>query len=115
MKRILIGSAFLVTIATPALAQEAGTVDQITPGQRQLAASLGVDPGEYTLFELAEMRAAISNDDRMRLEAIRGGRDVAVSRSAASPAAEQLGGSLGVESGDHTMSELSGMFLDAYD
>lgn len=52
---------FILSGQNRAQANPAGTV---TPGQAQLAASLGVDPSQYTLNELAALYAERLDDDR---------------------------------------------------
>jgi hypothetical protein len=52
------GEAFVLSHANRA---EANSAEVVTAGEFQIAASLGVDPAEYTLAELSVM-ASVSND-----------------------------------------------------
>ena len=47
----------------------------VTPGQAALAASLGVDAGDFTLTQLISLRSALENDDRSRANFILGQAD----------------------------------------
>lgn len=52
MTRTALITALALTVAAPAFASD------------QLAASLGVNSGDYTVAELIQLRSAIENDDR---------------------------------------------------
>ncbi|MBO6605196.1 MAG: hypothetical protein JJ949_18420 [Roseicyclus sp.] len=51
MTRIALTTALALSLAAPAFAND------------QLAASLGVDAGDYTVAELIQLRSALENDD----------------------------------------------------
>lgn len=102
------GEAFTLSHANRAEASAAGVS---TAGEKQIAGSLGVDPADYTLAELAAMNAA-------RTEGDTAGEDFVLShvnRAEANPAEVvtagkmQLAASLGVDPTDYTVAELTAM------
>jgi hypothetical protein len=102
------GEEFVLSHANRA---EANGPEVVTPGEKQIAASLGVDPADYTLAELTMMSAARSEGDDA-------GQDFVMShasRAEANPAEVvtagevQLAASLGVDPADYTLAELTAM------
>jgi methionine synthase I (cobalamin-dependent) len=70
MKRIALTTALALSLAAPAFASE------------QLAASLGVDAGDYTVAELIQLRTALENDDQIFANYIvNGGSEVVSTQS----------------------------------
>ena len=73
MKRIVLTSALLAALAAPAFAST------------QLELSLGVEPGVYSTAELIDLRRAVENDDKARINFIlSGGPSGSVSQNVAS-------------------------------
>jgi hypothetical protein len=125
-RRFVITALAAVTLAAPALAQT------------QLERSLGVQPGLYTTAELVRMRTAAQENDTLTYRTIerrgleRRGEQFLSAQGASrdhTPSAsisegpltsrphagkEQLAASLGVDADDHTLAQLSAMFIDAH-
>ena len=101
MTRTLITAALAAaTLAAPAVAND------------QLARSLGVEPGVYSVSELAQLKTAIEENNDQRVDLITGGTGEVLSTQ--SPAgdfgagqSDQLARSLGVEPGVYSLSELA--------
>ena len=86
-------------------------------GQAQLARSLDVEPGAYSLAELAQLKTAMEENDEQRIDFITdGGGDVVSTQSVrVRYGQDQIAASLGVDAEDYTAAELARMFFDAYD
>ncbi len=84
----------LALVATPALASD------------QLAASLGVEPGAYSVAELAALQNAIEDRDHQRIEMILGGGSIVSTQGRAGAGQAQLAAQLGVEPGAFDVPEL---------
>ncbi|WP_227284160.1 hypothetical protein [Boseongicola sp. H5] len=97
MTRIALTTALALSLAAPAFAND------------QLAASLGVDAGDYSVAELIQLRSALENDDHSHVAfLLNGGSETISTQSFAAPAFAnaQLAASLGVDAGDYTLAEL---------
>jgi len=93
MKTLIASAALALAFTAPAFAND------------QLAASLGVDAGQYTLSELAQIKANQDTDGGVKI--LVGGSDDAVFSSRGQSAGyAQLAASLGVDAGQYTLSEL---------
>lgn len=90
------------------------TTGTTSAGAAQLARSLGLPPGAYSVAELQRLRQADEeNDDALR-RAIEN-RTLDRVRSNTSGGHRTLARALGVDPNDYTTTELSDMFIDAYD
>jgi len=79
----------------------------VTPGAAQLARSLGVEPGAYTLSQLVALKRAAETDGGGGAAVLGAGDGVAMSsRGVATGAAAQLAAGLGVAPGRHGLDEL---------
>ena len=88
----------------------------ITPGHQQLAASIDVDPNDFSTAEIVAIRAAIEDDDATRARFLMNGDAVVSTRSFGFSAGhEQIARSLGVNPADYTLAELTEMKADSYD
>ncbi|WP_375550440.1 hypothetical protein [Rhodophyticola porphyridii] len=67
MTRIALTTALALSLAAPAFAND------------QLAASLGVDAGDYSVAELIQLRSALENDDHSHVAFLLNGGDEQVS------------------------------------
>lgn len=99
MKTFAIATALTVSLAAPAFAND------------QLAQSLGVEPGAYTLSQLIELRSATEDGDWTRVNYIKdnAGADMAsvsTKGSSSNAGTAQLEASLGVEPGTLTTAQL---------
>ncbi|WP_116087086.1 hypothetical protein [Tropicimonas sp. IMCC34011] len=102
MTRISIIAAAVLAVATPALADN-----------DQLAASVGVEPGVYSLSELTILKQALDDNDQQTVKYILDGnikndrtysfRDA---QAYGAGAKAQLASQLGVSSADHSLNEL---------
>lgn len=74
----------------------------------QLALSIGVEPGQFTISQLAQLQAAMADDNQSQfdflLESFTSG-----SAQISGDAGVQLARSLGVEPGRYTLSQLAAM------
>ncbi|MFQ6546527.1 hypothetical protein AADZ90_001110 [Aestuariibius sp. 2305UL40-4] len=88
---------FLIPIAlaaTPALASD------------QLAQSLGVDPGAYSVSELATLKAAMEEHDHQKVDLILGGGAIVSTQGRAGAGQAQLAAQLGVAPGAYDVADL---------
>ncbi|WP_138468148.1 hypothetical protein [Poseidonocella sp. HB161398] len=85
-----------------ALALAASSAGFAAQASDQLATSLGVEPGQYTTAELAQIRSAVEKGDSTRVAFLLNGgsQDDGLSNGS------QLAGSLGVAPGTYTTAEL---------
>ena len=105
MKYLLAGCAIALCTGSAALASD------------QLARQLGVEPGVYTVAQLAEIKAAQEEHDPLRLKWAMGraGSDVVVSTQSIAPMRgmnAQLGAAIRVDPSDYSPSDLAAKFLD---
>jgi len=94
MKTLIASAALALAFTAPAFAND------------QLAASLGVDAGQYTLSELAQIKAAQESDDNIGFPVF-SKNDTSFSTRGVSAGYVQLAASLGVEPGQYTLSQLA--------
>ncbi len=94
MKRFILTTAMTVALAVPAAAND------------QLAMSLGVEPGEYTLSELVQLQTAMEEGDQKKIDFIMAGGGTTVPESAVSPAQIQLATELNVDPANFSYAEL---------
>lgn len=99
MNRLALSTSLVLALAAPAFAND------------QLARSVGVAPGTYSLSELVELRAAINDNDHARIRALkaddRSGSAVRMSSSQmASDGHRQLAASIGVDPAEYSLSEV---------
>ena len=88
----------------------------LTPGHRQLTASINVDYNQYSLNEIIQIRSAIDDDDNTRVEFLLDHGDVIATQSfGVTPGHEQLARSLGVDAGEYSLSALARMKSARYD
>lgn len=89
----------------------------ISAGHRQLAASLGVDPTDFSVAELVQLRVAREDGDAIAERAImaNGGDVISTQSGGITGGQRQLAASLGVDPADYTVNELAGMYIDAHD
>ncbi|WP_044006458.1 hypothetical protein [Jannaschia sp. CCS1] len=89
----------------------------ISDGHAQFAASLGLDPGTYTASELIQIRTARENGDAATERFLTGSAEEIISTQSGgiSAGARQLATTLGVDPADYTLSELTRMYISAYD
>ena len=105
MTRFAITAAALMALSVPAFAGD------------PLAASVGVEPGVYTVSELAALKNAQDSDDNTRIAHIRNGgspvdsyASFASTKSVDSNAGKaQLAASLGVDAADYSTAELAAL------
>ncbi|ATI41734.1 hypothetical protein CBW24_06820 [Pacificitalea manganoxidans] len=102
------GNQFRVSQILDNPAGEAITRDATVNGHgnvAQLAASVGVEPGNYTLGELTALVGAVGEgDEQFRVNALRNGSSATATSSAH---ATQLAASLGVEPGAYSLNQLT--------
>ncbi len=96
MKRLALTTAIAVGLAIPAAASN-----------EQLAASIGVEPGQYTLAELVALQAAIDDNDQQLIRAIQEGRVETATAADVTPGQAELAQSLGVDPSEYTLAELA--------
>ncbi len=86
-------------------------------GDRQLAASLGVEPGVYSTAELIQLTVAMEENDMPTINRILSGGSETVSTqsSGASQGNQQLAAFLDVNANDYTTAELAEMYIDRVD
>ena len=89
----------------------------ISAGVIQLAASLGVDPADYTLDELVQLHTADASDDRWRARSIiNGGTELISTQSIDSVSGkQQLAANLGVDPATSSVADLAREYQDKYD
>ncbi|MCU0816831.1 MAG: hypothetical protein MUF74_10300 [Cypionkella sp.] len=93
-----------------------GSAPVATPGSAQLAASLGVDAGQYTLNELIRLREAQRENDAETVRFILSGTNrVESGNPANNPGAQQMAAVLGVNAADYTLAELVALYTDRFD
>ena len=93
MKTLIASAALALAFTAPAFAND------------QLAACLGVDAGQYTLSELAQIKANQDTDGGPRI-VIGGDKEASISTRGGTAGYAQLAASLGVDAGGYTLSEL---------
>lgn len=87
-----------------------------TGGAAQFAATLGVEPGRYSVNELARLERAIANEEEEEIDFILSGTiREQTSAGANNPGTVQLASILGLNAGDYTLSELSALSVDHTD
>ncbi|RYF47422.1 MAG: hypothetical protein EOO38_12180 [Cytophagaceae bacterium] len=88
----------------------------ITSGEKQIAASLGVDAADYTLAELTAMAAARTEGDGASEAylASHANRAEANSAEVVTAGEKQIAAKLGVDPSDYTLAELSVMLTEIY-
>ncbi len=96
MTRFALTTALVLGLATPALAND------------QLARSLGVEPGAYSLTELVQLQTAMEDNDRSRIRNIlNGNNDVMSTQSfGVSAGHAQLAASIGVNAEEYSLGEI---------
>lgn len=88
----------------------------VTPGAAQLAASLGVEPGRYTVNELIRLERAVeANDDETINFILSGTIREQAGETTANAGALQLAALLGVNAADYSLSELTALYTARYD
>jgi hypothetical protein len=93
-----------------------GSAPAATPGAAQLAASLGVDAGQYSLNELIRLEEAQrENDDETTAFILSGQNRVESGNPAQNAGAQQLAALLGVNAADYTLAELTALYADRFD
>ena len=105
-----LAGALIITLGMPVAASD------------QLAASVGVEPGRYTLTELVELKAAMDDDDATRIAFLTRDRRALTSTQSIDPAPSQgtgispgqrqLARSMGVDPAEYSAAELAAMKLD---
>lgn len=94
--------------------QGANTPSTTNPGAVQLARSLGMPPGTYSVADLRRIRQATEDgDDGLRRAIER--RAIGRPMSNTSDGHRTLARALGVDPNDYTTAELSYMYIDAHD
>jgi hypothetical protein len=86
----------------------------VSPGAAQLARSLGLLPGEYTVAEMQQIGQALQDGDGQRVRFVLD-RDGDRPLSNRSPGHLTLAHALGVDPGAYTTPQLADMFIDAHD
>ncbi len=85
-------------------------------GAAQLAANVGVQPGNFSLTELVQLKTATEAGDQTRVNFITsGGADVVSTQSFVSPGQAQLAASLGLDPAEYTLAELASIAADRED
>ncbi|MCR8724030.1 hypothetical protein [Frigidibacter sp. ROC022] len=87
----------------------------VSPGEAQLALSLGVEPGAYSLADLTRLEQARQDNDAETERAILTGEVHNPVSEAVTPAKEQLAATVGVNPADYTLAELTAMNAALYD
>ncbi len=85
----------------------ASTKSGASSAKQELAASLGVDAGGYTLSELATLKSADSDEDRAVIQATLDQTGAATAAPTVTPARAQLAASLGLDASTATLPELA--------
>jgi hypothetical protein len=85
-----------------------------SPGAVQLARSLGLQPGEYTVAEMQQIGQALQDGDGQRVRFVLN-RDGDRPLSNRSPGHLTLARALGVDPGDYSTAQLADMYIDAHD
>lgn len=99
----------LVPLLCGLVTLQSGAFAQSDAGKEQLARSLGVDPADYTMMELGQLKCRLESADsdaerRRLLESVKGYGEVPQEPSSASK--EQLARQAGVDPDDFTTAEL---------
>ncbi len=106
MKGFTLTTAIALGVAAPAVASD------------QLAASLGVGPGQYSTAQLAQLKSARYDDDERlfdQLVARFDGAVISTQSFGAAGGSEQLALQLGVAPGEYSIAELAQMKMSDYD
>lgn len=82
-------------------------------GAAQFAATLGVEPGRFSLNELARLERAIANEEQEEIDFILSGtiREQGAT-GASNPGTQQLAAILGLNAADYTLNELTALSVD---
>lgn len=87
-----------------------------TIGAAQFAATLGVEPGKYSVNELSRLERAIANEEEEEIDFILSGTiREQTSAGANNPGTVQLASILGLNAGNYTLNELSALSVDQTD
>ena len=103
------------------LSQRASSVSRsdmggVKPGAVQLAGSLGVEAGRYTLDELIRLdRARQANDEETYRFILSGQNRVQTGATAGNAGAAQLAAALGVNAADYSLAELTALYTGTFD
>lgn len=88
----------------------------VTAGAAQFAATLGVEPGRYTVSELIRLdRALMDNEDEEADYILSGTNRVEPTAGSSNPGTQQLAAILGLNAADYTLNELSALSVDQTD
>lgn len=90
---------------------EQGTVNA---GAAQLAASVGVDAGQFSLSELVRLDRALEKNDTATVRFILSGGLGNGAIPATGPGAQQMAAALGIDASGYTLSELTRLYVDRF-